>query len=189
MAGLFLGSSGSLWNQEAWGGGSPACESQAVELLPGARFRIPVQNQAGALGSGLLGRDPPASVSGFPDPPAGISSSGPQFIWVPLPERYPGISALGLNRSRSCSRREKLEAVASWQRGQRGQPSQRLPPVQPVRRWSGFPLQGLGRQGLPAGDGSQSGRLRGARDFDSRLAGNPRPFQSVRAEGLGGLPC
>ena len=47
----------------------------------------------------------------------------------------------------------------------------------------------LGRQGLPAGDGGQSGRLRGARDFDSRLAGNPRPFQSVRAAGLGGLPC
>ena len=164
-----------------------------MELLPGARFRIPVQNPAGALGSGLVGRDPPASVSGFPDPPAGISSSGPQFIWVPLPERYPGISApgpgisaLGLNRSRSCSRREKLEEVASRQRGQ---PSQRLPPVQPVRRWSGFPVQGLGRQGLPAGDSGQSGRLRGARDFDSRLAGNPRPFQSVRAEGLGGLPC
>ncbi len=101
--------------------------------MPGARFRIPVQNQAGALGSGLVGRDPPASVSGFPDPPAGISSSSPQFIWVPLPERYPGISApgpgisaLGLNRSRSCSRREKLEEVASWQRGQ---PSQRLPPA------------------------------------------------------------
>ena len=72
-------------------------------------------------------------------------------------------------------------ALASWQRGQ---PSQRLPPVQPVRRWSGFPVQGL-----PAGDGGQSGRLRGARDFDSRLAGNPRPFQSVRAAGLGGLPC
>ena len=131
------------WNQETWGGGSPACESQAVELLPGARFRIPVQNQAGALGSGLVGRDPPASVSGFPDPPAGISSSGPQFIWVPLPERYPGISApgpgisaLGLNRSRSCSRREKLEEVASWQRGQ---PSQRLPPVQPVRTLTGPP--------------------------------------------------
>ena len=35
----------------------------------------------------------------------------------------------------------------------------------------------------------QSVRLRGARDFDSRLAGNPRPFQSVRAAGLGGLPC
>ena len=77
-------------------------------------------------------------------------------------------------------------ALASWQRGQ---PSQRLPPVQPVRRWSGFPVQGLGRQGLPAGDGGHSGRLRGARDFDSRLAGNPRPFQSVRAAGLGGLPC
>ena len=72
-------------------------------------------------------------------------------------------------------------ALVSWQRGQ---PSQRLPPVQPVRRWSGFPVQGL-----PAGDGGQSGRLRGARDFDSRLAGNPRPFQSVRAAGLGGLPC
>ena len=26
-----------------------------VELLPGARFRIPVQNQAGAWGSGLVG--------------------------------------------------------------------------------------------------------------------------------------
>ena len=38
-------------------------------------------------------------------------------------------------------------------------------------------------------DGGQSVRLRGARDFDSRLAGNPRPFQSVRAAGLGGLPC
>ena len=62
---------------------------------------------------------------------------------------------------------------------QRGHPSQRLPPVQPVRLWSGKPLQGL-----PAGDGGQSGRLRGARDFDSRLAGNPRPFQSVRAAGL-----
>ena len=72
-------------------------------------------------------------------------------------------------------------ALVSWQRGQ---PSQRLPPVQPVRRWSGKPLQGL-----PAGDGGQSGRMRGARDFDSRLAGNPRPFQSVRAAGLGGLPC
>ena len=42
---------------------------------------------------------------------------------------------------------------------------------------------------LATGDGGQSGRLRGARDFDSRLAGNPRPFQSVRAAGLGGLPC
>ena len=30
-----------------------------MELLPGARFRIPVQNPAGALGSGLVGRDPP----------------------------------------------------------------------------------------------------------------------------------
>ena len=82
-------------------------------------------------------------------------------------------SALGPNRSRSCSRRKKLEEMASWQRGQ---PSQRLPPVQPVRRWSGFPVQGLGRQGLPAGDGSQSGRLRGARDFDSRLAGTRDHF-------------
>ena len=26
-----------------------------------------------------------------------------------------------------------------------GQPSQRLPPVQPVRRWSGFPVQGCQR--------------------------------------------
>ena len=42
---------------------------------------------------------------------------------------------------------------------------------------------------LATGDGGQSGRLRGARDFDSRLAGNPRLFQSVRAAGLGGLPC
>ena len=38
-------------------------------------------------------------------------------------------------------------------------------------------------------DCGQSVRLRGARDFDSRLAGNPRPFQSVRAAGFGGLPC
>ena len=49
--------------------------------------------------------------------------------------------------------------------------------------------RGWAARGLPAGDGGQSVRLRGARDFDSRLAGNPRPFQSVRAAGLGGLPC
>ena len=34
-----------------------------MELLPGARFRIPVQNQAGAWGSGLVGRDPPGSLT------------------------------------------------------------------------------------------------------------------------------
>ena len=39
-------SSSSAWNQsyrdtETWGGGSPACGSQAVELLPSARFRPP----------------------------------------------------------------------------------------------------------------------------------------------------
>ena len=50
-----------------------------MELLPGARFRIPVQNPAGAWGSGLVGRDPTASVSGFPDHPG-----GPQvfFSWA-----------------------------------------------------------------------------------------------------------
>ena len=51
-----------------------------MELLPGARFRIPVQNQAGAWGSGLVGRS-----SGFPG-----HSGGPQFIWG----LGPGISAL-----------------------------------------------------------------------------------------------
>ena len=56
-----------------------------MELLPGARFRIPVQNPAGAWGSGLVGRDLPASVSVFPDHPG-----GPQFIWG----MGPGISAL-----------------------------------------------------------------------------------------------
>ena len=50
-----------------------------MELLPGARFRIPVQNLGGAWGSGLVGRS-----SGFPDHPG-----GPQFIWV----LGPGISA------------------------------------------------------------------------------------------------
>ena len=65
-----------------------------------------------------------------------------------------------------------------------GQPSQRLPPVQQGARWSGKPLQGM-----PAGDGGQSGPAARGKDFDSRLAGNPRPFQSVRAAGLGGLPC
>ena len=34
-----------------------------MELLPGARFRIPVQNPAGAWGSGLVGRDPPGSLT------------------------------------------------------------------------------------------------------------------------------
>ena len=43
-----------------------------MELLPGARFRIPVQNPAGAWGSGLVGRS-----SGFPG-----HSGGPQFIWA-----------------------------------------------------------------------------------------------------------
>ena len=51
-----------------------------MELLPGARFRIPVQNLGGAWGSGLVGRS-----SWFPDHPG-----GPQFIWV----LGPGISAL-----------------------------------------------------------------------------------------------
>ena len=41
-----------------------------MELLPGARFRIPVQNPAGAWGSGLVGRS-----SWFPDHPG-----GPQFL-------------------------------------------------------------------------------------------------------------
>ena len=50
-------------------------------------------------------------------------------------------------------------------------------------------LNALGESMGMTVDGGQSGRLRGARDFDSRLAGNPRPFQSVRAAGLGGLPC
>ena len=51
-----------------------------MELLPGARFRIPVQNLAGAWGSGLVGRS-----SWFPD-----HSDGPQFVWG----LGPGISAL-----------------------------------------------------------------------------------------------
>ena len=34
-----------------------------MELLPGARFRIPVQNPAGAWGSGLVGRDHPGSLT------------------------------------------------------------------------------------------------------------------------------
>ena len=51
-----------------------------MELLPGARFRIPVQNLGGAWGSGLVGRS-----SGFPGHPG-----GPQFIWG----LGPGISAL-----------------------------------------------------------------------------------------------
>ena len=51
-----------------------------MELLPGARFRIPVQNPAGAWGSGLVGRS-----SWFPDHPG-----GPQFVWG----LGPGISAL-----------------------------------------------------------------------------------------------
>ena len=46
-------------------------------------------------------------------------------------------------------------------------------------------LNALGESMGMTVDGGQSVRLRGARDFDSRLAGNPRPFQSVRAAGLG----
>ena len=94
-------SSSSAWNQsyrdtETWGGESPAWGSQAVELLPGARFRIPVQNPGGALGSGLVGRDPPAPVSSsFPDPPAGDWWQWSTVHLGPLPERYPGISAPG----------------------------------------------------------------------------------------------
>ena len=61
--------------QHRWGGGLWTARSlfsmgprnrwrkrlSRVELLPGARFRIPVQNPAGALGSGLVGKDPPGS--------------------------------------------------------------------------------------------------------------------------------
>ena len=80
------------WNQETWGVGSPACESQAVELLPGlfhdglARFSIPVPGSASGWRPGQrLGgeRSSWPERSKFPDPPAGISSSGPQFIWGP----------------------------------------------------------------------------------------------------------
>ena len=49
-----------------------------VELLPGARFRIPVQNLAGARGSGLVGE-----ISWLPDHPG-----DPQFFVLD-----PGISA------------------------------------------------------------------------------------------------
>ena len=48
-----------------------------------------------------------------------------------------------------------------------------------------LPGPGAARRGMVV----KAAGLRGARDFDSRLAGNPRPFQSVRAAGLGGLPC
>ena len=70
-----------------------------MELLPGARFRIPVQNQAGAWGSGLVGRDPPVSVSGFPDHPG-----GPQFDLGPGPWDFSPGTAGALRKSALSTR-------------------------------------------------------------------------------------
>ena len=85
-----------VWNQETWGGGSPACESRlwgccpdcSLMAWPGSasRFSIPVPGSASGWRPGQrLGgeRSSWPERSKFPDPPAGISSSGPQFIWGP----------------------------------------------------------------------------------------------------------
>ena len=55
-----------------------------MELLPGARFRIPVQNP-GSESRRSLGQRLGGEISWFPDHPG-----GPQFVWG----LGPGISAL-----------------------------------------------------------------------------------------------
>ena len=61
----------------------------------------------------------------------------------------------------SMYRKHPVGSLLVWvTETERGQPSQRLPPVQPVRRWSGKPLQGLGRpfEGAAQVDGCARGK-------------------------------
>ena len=63
-----------------------------MEMLPGARFRIPVQNPAGAWGSGLVGRS-----SWFPDIRVVHSLSGAWALgFQPWNRRRPEKSALSI---------------------------------------------------------------------------------------------